>query len=239
MNIKLEGSEGYTALLNASRKEIAKVQPFDMSDEMMDKALQEECWQKIFGDAGERPERPKSERAQDHFGSASARQIQSALTAAKLLPEVISGPGLLDVVGTHFEVFSGPAWQHYEARVSLLEYLGLALAIHALKTLIDKDEYNKEDITLFLSTLKQQAIAPDARMLEFSFSGGQDTAAPRRTAPTFDLSKPEDTRSRMVAAVHDRYFSGDTNLYGDKRKQYEAKFAAASSAADKIEALVL
>jgi hypothetical protein len=232
MDIELESSEGHTALLAAARKQIAMVQPSSISDETMDRALQEECWDAIFNTQDKVPEQPKSERAQDQFGNASPRQIQSALTAAKVLPVVISGPELLKLVGTHFEVFSGPVWRHHEARVSLLEYLGLALAINVLKTLKDKDEYTAEDTKLFRSTLKKQANAPDVGMLEFSFSGGPDSAAPNQKVATSDLQE-------MIEEVHDRYFSGDTNLYGQQRAEYDTKYAAARSATEKIEALTL
>jgi hypothetical protein len=69
-------------------------------------------------------------------------------------------------------------------------------------------------------------------MRGFSFSGSPETPS------TFDLEKPDETRSRMIEAVHDRYFSGAANLYR-KRKQFDAEYLAASSAADKIEALKL
>ena len=82
-----------------------------------------------------------------------------------------------------------------------------------------------------LVTLKEQNV-PDPRMRGFSFSGSPETPS------TFDLEKPNETRSRMIEAVHDRYFSGAANLYRE-RKQFDAEYQAASSAADKIEALKL
>ncbi|HEX2522256.1 MAG TPA: hypothetical protein VHP35_09025 [Terriglobia bacterium] len=236
MDIKLEGKDGYTALLAAAGKKIAMVQPSWISDETMERALQEECWNEIFGIQGEAPAQPGQQEAatkQDRLGNVSSRQMQAALTSVRNLPgELISGPQLLRLVEDHFEVFSGPVWLHKEARVSLPEYLGLANAIHVLEMLIDKDEYTKEDTELLLSTLKEQNV-PDPRMRGFSFSGSPETPS------TFDLEKPDETRSRMIEAVHDRYFSGAANLYGDKRKQFDAEFQAASSADAKIEALKL
>jgi hypothetical protein len=237
MKMTLQGEDGYTALLAASRKHVATVQPSDIPDEMMDKALKEEWWKAAFEGVAAPSERPATDNRQERSANVSAKQLQAALTATRALPgPLISGPELLELVGNHLEVFSGPVWQHHEARVSLLEYLGLALAINVLNVLIDKDEYTEEDTKLFLSTLKQQAFAADARMLEFSFSGGRDSA------PTFDLTNPEETRSKMIQAVHDRYFSKDTNLYGAKREQYDAEYDKAKnakSAAMQIEALTI
>jgi hypothetical protein len=234
MNITLESEDAYTALLAAARNKIRTVQPSWISDKLMDEAVQEECWKAIVGTQEKAPAQPGQQEAatkQDRLGDVSSRQMQAALTSVRNLPgELISGPQLLRLVEDHFEVFSGPVWLHKEARVSLPEYLGLANAIHVLEMLIDKDEYTKEDTELLLSTLKEQNV-PDPRMRGFSFSGSPETPS------TFDLRKPDETRSRMIEAVHDRYFSGAANLYGDKRKQFDAEFQAASSADAKIKAL--
>jgi len=235
MDITLESEDEYTALLAAARNKIRTVQPSWISDELMDEAVQEECWKAIIGTQEKAPAQPGQQEAatkQDKLGNVSSRQMQAALTSVRNLPgELISGPQLLRLVEDHFEVFSGPVWLHTEARVSLPEYLGLANAIHVLEMLIDKDEYTKEDTELLLSTLKEQNV-PDPRMRGFSFSGSPETPS------TFDLEKPNETRSRMIEAVHDRYFSGAANLYRE-RKQFDAEYQAASSAADKIEALKL
>ncbi len=239
-NIVPKSYDGYLALLNVSRDKIkGDGLPKDVSTSAMDRALREECWAATFGDH-ERPSglfaarhAPQlSENNQDKWGSVRSSQIEAALTAAnKLSGPSISGPELLRLVDDHFEVFSGPVWIHKEARVSLSEYLGLACAIHVLEMLMDKGEYTKEDARLLFSTLKEQNV-PDTQMFEFSFSGAPEEAVSSKTASTSDLQS-------MIEVVHDRYFSGDINLYGDKRSQFDAKYNVARSAADKIEALKL
>jgi hypothetical protein len=237
MDVALNSKDGYEAVLKVSRQALKEEGYSELDREAMDEALQEECWKAVEDPNGELASEPEHGR----LGNVSPRKIQAALADLRgLLEDYLSGSHLIHLIGTHFEVFSGPIWIHEDARVSLNEYLGLGCALHALDRLANKTEYTKEDVQLLLSTLKEQenSSAVEGDLAGILFLKPSDL--PRKEASDFNLERPDETRSAMIAAVYDHYFAGQdksTNLIGVDFKKFEGEFQNAEDAQAKLNAL--